>query len=106
MILSRLIHLNQTIENLQDSIAGNVEGNRESLSCWMNKVVYEEILNEARLSAEDENKRVVIVKVGWDGERAIVAVNLLAELTRGSVLSICIQNSAHVMYIEKNKKAV
>ena len=39
-------------------------------------------MNEARLSAEDENKRVVIVKGGPGTGKSVVAVNLLAELTK------------------------
>lgn len=46
------------------------------------KVVYEEILDEARLSAKDGNKRVVIVKGGLGTGKSVVAVNLLAELTK------------------------
>ena len=46
------------------------------------KVVYEEILDEARLSAKDGNKRVVIVKGGPGTGKSVVAVNLLAELTK------------------------
>ena len=46
------------------------------------KVVYEEILDEARLSAKDGNKRVVIVKGGPGTGKSVVAVNLLAELSK------------------------
>lgn len=46
------------------------------------KVVYEEILNESRQSAKDDKKRVVIVKGGPGTGKSVVAVNLLAELTK------------------------
>lgn len=46
------------------------------------KVVYEEILNESRQSARDNKKRVVIVKGGPGTGKSVVAVNLLAELTK------------------------
>lgn len=39
-------------------------------------------MGEARLSAKDENKRVVIVKGGPGTGKSVVAVNLLAELTK------------------------
>ena len=69
-------------KSLQDSIAKMLKGNREFIMLDEQKVVYEEILNEARLSAEDENKRVVIVKGGPGTGKSVVAVNLLAELTK------------------------
>ena len=83
------------------------------------KVVYEEILDEARLSAKDGNKRVVIVKGGPGTGKSVVAVNLLAELTkedrsgsesacrideRGSVLSICIQKFCAKKCVSKKAK--
>ena len=46
------------------------------------KVVYEEILNESRQSVQDDKKRVVIVKGGPGTGKSVVAVNLLAELTK------------------------
>ena len=44
--------------------------------------VYEEILDAARLSAKDSKKRVIIVKGGPGTGKSVVAVNLLAKLTR------------------------
>ena len=69
-------------KSLQDSIAKMLKGNREFIMLDEQKVVYEEILDEARLSAEDGNKRVVIVKGGPGTGKSVVAVNLLAELTK------------------------
>ena len=65
-------------KSLQDSIAKMLKGNREFIMLDEQKVVYEEILDEARLSAEDGNKRVVIVKGGPGTGKSVVAVNLLA----------------------------
>lgn len=69
-------------KSLQDAIAGMLKGNREFIMLDEQKVVYEEILEEARLSAKDGRKRVVIVKGGPGTEKSVVAVNLLAELTK------------------------
>ena len=67
------------------------------------KVVYEEILDEARLSAEDGNKRVVIVKGGPGTGKSVVAVNLLAELTKEDQFCQYVsKNSAPRMCIGKS----
>ncbi len=59
-----------------------LQGNREFIMLDEQKVVYEEILDAARLSAKDSKKRVIIVKGGPGTGKSVVAVNLLAELTR------------------------
>ena len=69
-------------KQLQDALVNMLKGNKEFVMLDEQKVVYEEILNEARLSAEDENKRVVIVKGGPGTGKSVVAINLLAELTK------------------------
>ncbi len=69
-------------KSLQDSIAKMLKGNREFIMLDEQKVIYEEILNESRLSAKDDKKRVVIVKGGPGTGKSVVAVNLLAELTK------------------------
>ena len=69
-------------KSLQDSIAKMLKGNREFIMLDEQKVVYEEILNESRQSVKDDKKRVVIVKGGPGTGKSVVAVNLLAELTK------------------------
>ena len=69
-------------KSLQDSIAKMLQGNREFIILDEQKVVYEEILDAARLSAKDSKKRVIIVKGGPGTGKSVVAVNLLAQLTR------------------------
>ena len=69
-------------KSLQDSIAKMLKGNREFIMLDEQKVVYEEILNESRQSVKDNKKRVVIVKGGPGTGKSVVAVNLLAELTK------------------------
>ena len=69
-------------KSLQDSIAKMLKGNREFIMLDEQKVVYEEILNESRQSVKDDKKRVVIVTGGPGTGKSVVAVNLLAELTK------------------------
>lgn len=69
-------------KSLQDSIVKMLKGNREFIMLDEQKVVYEEILNESRQSVKDNKKRVVIVKGGPGTGKSVVAVNLLAELTK------------------------
>ena len=45
------------------------------------KVVYEEILDQARASCRDGQKRVILVKGGPGTGKSVVAVNLLVQLT-------------------------
>ena len=68
-------------KSLQDSIANMLKGNREFIMLDEQKVVYEEILDQARKAVNDGKKRVVIVKGGPGTGKSVVAVNLLAELT-------------------------
>ena len=69
-------------KSLQDSIAKMLKGNREFIMLDEQKVIYEEILSESRQSVKDDKKRVVIVKGGPGTGKSVVAVNLLAELTK------------------------
>ena len=69
-------------KSLQESIAKMLKGNREFIMLDEQKVVYEEILNKSRQSVKDDEKRVIIVKGGPGTGKSVVAVNLLAELTK------------------------
>ncbi len=69
-------------KSLQDSIAKILAGNREFIMLDEQKVVYEEILSAARQSAADGRKRVIIVQGGPGTGKSVVAINLLAQLTR------------------------
>ena len=69
-------------KSLQDSIAKMLKGNREFIMLDEQKVIYEEVLNEARQSVKDEKKRVLIIKGGPGTGKSVVAINLLAELTK------------------------
>ena len=69
-------------KSLQDSISSMVKGNREFVMIDDQKVVYEEILSLSEQSFDDHKKRVIIVKGGPGTGKTVVAVNLLAELTK------------------------
>lgn len=69
-------------KSLQESIAKMLKGNREFIMLDEQKVVYEEILTKSRQSVKDDEKRVIIVKGGPGTGKSVVAVNLLAELTK------------------------
>lgn len=68
-------------KSLQNCIANMLKGNREFVMLDEQKVVYEEILDDARKSLKDHEKRVVIVKGGPGTGKSVVAVNLLVQLT-------------------------
>lgn len=68
-------------KSLQDSIASMLKGNKEFIMLDEQKVVYEQILYQSKLSQEDGKKRVIIIKGGPGTGKTVVAINLLAELT-------------------------
>ncbi len=68
-------------KSLQDSIAKMLKGSREFVMLDEQKVVYEEILDQARASCRDGQKRVILVKGGPGTGKSVVAVNLLVQLT-------------------------
>lgn len=80
-------------KSLQGSIASMLKGNKEFVMLDEQKVIYEEILYQSKLSQEDGNKRVMIVKGGPGTGKTVVAVNLLAELTN---------NNQFCQYVSKN----
>ena len=69
-------------KSLQDAICGMVKCNREFTMIDDQKVVYEHILSESRNSVDDNHKRVVIVEGGPGTGKTVIAINLLAQLTR------------------------
>lgn len=90
-------------KSLQDTIANMIQGKREFIMIDDQKVAYEEILHYARLSAEDEKKRTVIVEGGPGTGKTVVAINLLAKLTNeDQVVQYVSKNSApRNVYLKK-----
>ncbi len=80
-------------KSLQDTIGSMLKGNREFIMIDEQKVAYEEILGLSLLSQKDMKKRTVIVQGGPGTGKSVIAVNLLAELTKRDQM---------VQYVSKN----
>ena len=92
-------------KSLQDSIDKMLAGNREFIMLDEQKVVYEEILRTARRSAADCKKRVIIVQGVPGTGKSVVAINLLAQLTKeDQVCQYVSKNSAPRNVYEKKLK--
>ncbi|NLI62066.1 MAG: DUF2075 domain-containing protein [Methanosarcinaceae archaeon] len=82
-------------KSLQDKIASMISGNREFTMIDDQKVVFERCISMAEKSGNDGKKRVFIVEGGPGTGKTVVAINLLAELTRrGMVAQYITKNSA------------
>lgn len=69
-------------KSLQDSLASMMKGNEEFILLDSQKVVFEEILGEARKAYFDESfKEVIVVRGGPGTGKTVLAVNLLSKLT-------------------------
>ncbi len=80
-------------KSLQNAVEGMLKGNREFIMIDEQKVVYEEILRLSEQSFRDHRKRTIIVNGGPGTGKSVIAVNLLAELTKRDQL---------VQYVSKN----
>ena len=69
-------------KQLQDSLASMLKGNREFVMLDDQKVVYEAILNASEQCQRDKRKQTIIVEGGPGTGKTVVAINLLAELTK------------------------
>ncbi|MCR4608065.1 MAG: DUF2075 domain-containing protein [Eubacterium sp.] len=80
-------------KSLQDTVGSMLKGNREFIMIDEQKVAYEEILRLSLQSQKDFKKRTIIVQGGPGTGKSVIAVNLLAELTR---------RDQFVQYVSKN----
>ena len=80
-------------KQLQDSISGMLKGNKEFIMLDEQKVVYENILSLSTKCQKDGKKRTIIVEGGPGTGKTVVAINLLAELTK---------RNQFVQYVSKN----
>ncbi len=80
-------------KSLQDSIASMIEGNEEFVMIDEQRVVYEEIIKISERCMKDHQKRTVICKGGPGTGKSVIAVRLLAELTK---------RDQFVQYVSKN----
>ena len=82
-------------KSLQNSIESMLNGNKEFIMIDEQKVVYEKILATALLCMQDDRKRTIIVQGGPGTGKSVIAINLLAELTkRGQYVQYASKNSA------------
>lgn len=81
-------------KSLQNSIASMIKGNEEFVMIDEQRVAYEEILKFSSLCMRDHQKRTIICKGGPGTGKSVIAVRLLAELTR---------RGQFVQYVSKNR---
>jgi len=82
-------------KSLQDCLANMLNHNPEFIMIDEQKVIYEKVLNNARLSQKDKIKRVVIVKGGPGTGKTVVAINLLVQSIQENIFSSYVtKNSA------------
>lgn len=94
-------------KSLQNSIASMLRGNKEFIMIDDQKVAYEKILETAIQSMDDDKKRTLIVQGGPGTGKSVIAINLLAELTkRGQFVQYASKNSApRAVYAQKLRGA-
>lgn len=82
-------------KSLQNSIAAMIQGNEEFIMIDEQRVVYEEIIKLSEQCQKDHKKRTIICQGGPGTGKSVVAVRLLAELTkRGQFVQYVSKNSA------------
>jgi len=82
-------------KSLQESIESMIKGNEEFVMIDEQRVAYEEIIKISEKCRKDHKKRTVICKGGPGTGKSVIAVRLLAELTkRGQFVQYVSKNSA------------
>ena len=94
-------------KSLQNAITGMLKGNKEFTLLDEQKVIYEQILKWAEQSLKNEEKRTIIVEGGPGTGKTVLAINLLAKLTKmGQFSQYTSKNSApRNVYLAKLKGA-
>lgn len=94
-------------KSLQNAITGMLKGNKEFTLLDEQKVIYEQILKWAEQSLKNEEKRTIIVEGGPGTGKTVLAINLLAKLTKmGQFAQYTSKNSApRNVYLAKLKGA-
>ena len=90
-------------KSLQNAIEGMLKGNREFIMIDEQKVVYEEILRLSEQSFHDHRKRTIIVNGGPGTGKSVIAVNLLAELTKRDQLVQYVSKTSAPRNVYKQK---
>lgn len=81
-------------KSLQDVLGSMMRGNREFTLLDTQKVVYEEVLHQARAIAHGGGKRVVIIRGGPGTGKTVLAVNLLSDITSMGMSSQYVSKNA------------
>lgn len=102
-ILYRIEHgVIKPSKNLADALVSMLNGNPEFLMIDEQKLVYETALNLAH-KAQKGGKQTLIVKGGPGTGKSVVAINLLAELTKREMLVQYVSKNAAPREVFKNK---
>ncbi|MBD1222138.1 DUF2075 domain-containing protein [Virgibacillus halodenitrificans] len=93
-------------KSLQDSLSSMLKGNDEFIMIDEQKVVYEEALRLADEAQRTNTKQVLVVEGGPGTGKSVLAINLLVELTKKSLVAQYVtKNSApRNIYATKLKK--
>ena len=92
-------------KSLQNAICNMLKGNKEFTLIDEQKVIYEQILNWSQASLKERKKRTIIVEGGPGTGKTVIAINLLARLTKlGQFVQYTSKNSApRYVYLAKLK---
>lgn len=92
-------------KSLQNAIVSMIKGNKEFILIDEQQVAYEEVLRISNQCQRDHKKRTIICKGGPGTGKSVIAIRLLAELTRrGQVVQYVSKNSApRTVYAAKLK---
>ena len=80
-------------KSLQDAISSMLKGNQEFIMIDEQKAVHDEILKQAKACQKDHKKRTIICQGGPGTGKSVIAINLLAALTKSNQV---------VQYVSKN----
>lgn len=93
-------------KSLQNSIASMIRGNKEFIMIDEQRVVYENVIKLSEQCQKDHKKRTIICEGGPGTGKSVVAVQLLAELTRKEQFTQYVSKNLapRQAYLEKLKK--
>lgn len=90
-------------KSLQDVLSSMMRGNREFTLLDTQKVVYEEVLHQARAIARGGGKRVIVVRGGPGTGKTVLAVNLLSDITSMGMSSLYVSKNAAPRYVYSSR---
>ena len=90
-------------KSLQDALASMLKGNREFMLIDEQEIVFRKIVAAAKASAEDHQKRVIIITGGPGTGKSVVAVNALVRLIREKIFSVYVTKNSAPRYVFEEK---